>query len=149
MSLKVDHEIETLEAAAQAQDESGFVRAAKPIDWQSRQPDDLLRAIRLALEAGAHIAARDLSALGAGLFPHDVRLRQFAEILAPPRVIGTRPARDSGIRANRDWLKAHSDEYRGKWVGLHKGVLLGAADSLDELKKRGLIAEDTLITRVY
>ena len=149
MSLRSDREIETLEAAVEAQDESCFVRAAKVVDWRIRQPEDLLRAIGLALGAGAHIAARELSALGAGSFPDDVRLRQFAETLAPPKVVATRPAQDCGVRANRDWLKVHSDEYRGKWVALRKGVLLDACDSIDQLKKRGLIAKDTLITRVY
>jgi hypothetical protein len=149
VTVRIDHNMEMLEAAAEAQDESRFVRAAMAIDWHTCQPDELLRAIKLSLAAGAYIAARDLSALGHGLFPGDPSLSRFAETLAPPKVVATRPARDPGIRANRDWLKSNCDEYRGKWVGLRNGVLLGAADSLDELRERGLIAKDTLITRVY
>ncbi|HEY6328744.1 MAG TPA: hypothetical protein VI756_05365 [Blastocatellia bacterium] len=70
-------------------------------------------------------------------------------LLAPPKVVATRPARDSGIRANRDWLKAHSDEYHGKWIGLRNGELVGVAESVDELKQSGVFEKDTLITRVY
>jgi hypothetical protein len=149
MTVRVDREMDALEAAAEAQDGGRFDRVIKGIDWESRNEEDILRAIPLALAAGALVTARELSTLGARLFPANGQLGKFADILAPPRVVGTRPARESGIRENRDWLKAHSDEYRGKWVALRSGVLVGVADSPDELRKLGLIVEDTLVTRVY
>ena len=141
--------MEMLEAAAESQDEYRFVQTAKTIDWRSRPAADILRAIRLALEAGAYSAARELSAQGAGQFPDDAQLRQFVDVLAPARVVQRRPAQESGIRANRDWLKAHSEEYRGKWIGVRNGELVGVAESIDELKQSGVFEKDTLITRVY
>src|SRR5260370_21290506 len=101
VTVGVDNEMEMLEAAAESQDEYRFVQAAKTIDWRSRPPADILRAIRLALEGGAYSAARELSAQGAGLFPDDTQLRQFADVLAPARVGHMRPAQESGISANR------------------------------------------------
>lgn len=141
--------MEMLGAAAESQDEYRFVQSAKTIDWRSRTAQDVLVEIRLALKAGAYVAARELSAMGSELFPDDAQLQRFALVLAPPKVVALRPAQGSGIRANRDWLKAHSDEYRGKWIGLRDGKLVGVAESADELKRSGVFEKDTLITRVY
>ncbi|MGH9762879.1 MAG: response regulator, partial [Blastocatellia bacterium] len=103
---EVDSEMEVLEAAAESQDEYRFVQAVKTLDWRSRTGRDVLVATRLALKAGAYITARELSAMGAELFPDDAELQRFALVLAPPKVVAMRPAQGSGIRANRDWLKA-------------------------------------------
>lgn len=149
MSVVTDTELDDLEGAAQARDEARFARTVKAVAWQSRRPDEILKAVRFAIEAGAYLTARELSELGARLFPGDAALRNAAQVLAPPRVVGSRPADDPGLRANRDWLKAHWDEYKGKWVGLKSGVLVGVADSFDELRTRGLLARDILVTRVF
>lgn len=149
MSVRADNEIEMLEAAAESGNEAYFVTAMKSIDWQGRPPEDFSHAARLALEAGAYGAARDISALGAKRFPNEASLQEYARILAPPKVIGRRASQAPGIRANRDWLKAHADEYRGKWIILCKGVLVSAADSFDDLTRNHVTTNDLLITKVY
>ena len=148
MSVRADHEIETLEAAAESANEGDFVSAVRSIDWQSRPPGDFLRATRLALEAGAYAVARDISALGAQRFPSEARLQEYARTLAPPKVIERKVSRAPGIRANRDWLKAHADKYRGKWIMLRTGVLVSAADSFDDLTRNQVTTNDILITKV-
>lgn len=149
MTVDVEHKLDLLAALAEVQDAEGFARAVKSIDWDNQHSEDTLRAVNLALEAGAYLTARELSALGASLFPDNAELRKFAETLAPARIIARRAAQGQGIRANRDWLKEHSEAYRGKWIGLRDGTLVAVAESLDELKNSGVIAKNTLITRVY
>lgn len=52
MIVGVDNKMEILETAAESQDEYRFVQEVKTVDWRSRPASDILRAIRLALEAG-------------------------------------------------------------------------------------------------
>ncbi|HEY6328626.1 MAG TPA: hypothetical protein VI756_04760 [Blastocatellia bacterium] len=148
MSVATDKEMEILEAAAEAGDEWRFARTAKAMNWPDRRPDEVIRAIRLAIQAGAYLTFRELSELGARLFPDNRELQKAANILAPPKVTASRPVHDPAIRANRDWLKEHWDEYKGKWIGLRNGTLVGVADSFEEVRDRGFLGRDTLITRV-
>jgi len=83
------------------------------------------------------------------LHPGDAAIERYRRVLAPPKVVGERPSPGSGIRANRDWLKAHANEYRGRWIGLQDGVLLAAAESIEDLISRIGKPKDVLITKVY
>jgi len=143
------YEMAALRAAAETGDGRAFTFAMNAIDWRAQSAEDFLKATQLALEAGAFGAARELSALGAELYPDDPVIERYCHILAPPRVVGRRPAAGNGVLANRDWLKAHSNEYRGQWIGLRDGVLLGAAHSFEDLISRIGKPKDVLITKVY
>jgi len=144
-----DCELAELRAAAEAGDERAFSRAVNAIDWRIQSSEDFVKATQLALEAGAFGAARQLSTLGAELHPGEPAIERYRYVLAPPRVVGRRPASGNSVRANRDWLKAHREEYRGQWVGLADGVLLGAALSFEDLVSRIGKPKDVLITKVY
>ncbi|MGH2538585.1 MAG: hypothetical protein ACRDHL_14440 [Candidatus Promineifilaceae bacterium] len=122
-----------LEAAAEAGDEHGFLGAYKSIEWRERPPQDFARAIRLAIQAGAHLIARHLAEQGTAQYAEDVELQQMSRTLAPPVVRRVERKPSTGWAADREWLKAHWDEYRGRWVALKDGQFLAAADSLDEL----------------
>jgi hypothetical protein len=122
-----------LEAAAAAGDEAAFLAAVKSVEWAERTTAEFLCATRLALKAGAHLAARQISALGLERYPTNPEVQKFAHALAPPRVIGGSLPRDPDIEANQRWLRAHAGEYTGKWVAIKNGQLLGAADSLKHL----------------
>lgn len=119
--------------AAKAGDESAFIEAARRIDWANTVAADYIRSIQLAFEAGAHMAAREISAEGARRYPEDAELRRQAYILSPPRITKGTVTEAHPHRANRDWLKANADEYRGRWVAVRAGELLGTASSVDEL----------------
>jgi hypothetical protein len=144
-----DSEMARLQAAAEVTNEGLFLSAMNSMDWHTRSAADFLYATQLALEAGAFVAARQLSALGAELYPEEPLIERYSHTLAPPMVVGKRPSQGPGTKANRDWLKAHGDEYRGKWIGLRNGVLLGAAEAFEDLLNYVGKAKDILITKVY
>jgi hypothetical protein len=49
------------------------------------------------------------------------------------------------------WFREHASQYRGQWVAVREGKLLGAAESLEDLKTvigQGEDAVSTVVTRV-
>jgi hypothetical protein len=144
-----DDAMARMESAAAAGDERAFLAAKDAMDWEARPAADFLRAVQLALSAGAHMAARNLAAQGAARHPNDANLQKYARILAPPRVLRSDAPPHPGLRANRDWLMTCGDKYRGQWVALHQGALLGAADSLAALKELIGDTSNILLTKVF
>ena len=138
-----------LEAAAHASDEMAFLDARRAIDWSKRPAHDFTQAVRWALEAGAYRAATLLATEGAERFPRHAELAKMARILAPPRVIRSDLPPDPSVADNMNWLRAHRDEYRGQWVALRAGALLGTGDSFGELADRIADIKGVLITMVY
>jgi hypothetical protein len=144
-----DVEMARLQAAAQAKDEQAFLAARHAIDWSARPPDDFIRAVRLALMAGAYLAARNLATEGAAQHPAHAEMQKVARVLAPPKAARSTMPPNPGLRANSDWLRAHADEYRGQWVAVRDGHLLGSAPSLKELKRAVGDTHGVLLTTVY
>jgi antitoxin (DNA-binding transcriptional repressor) of toxin-antitoxin stability system len=142
-------EMATLRDAAKRHNEKAFVAAMRSMDWSNRPAEDFLIAAKLALEAGAFDAARHLSTLGVKAHPGDSRLLKYADALAPPKIIRRQLSQDSSIKANRDWLKTHGEEHRGRWIALRDGVLVGEATSFSDLVKEVGKGKDILITKVY
>lgn len=140
---------ESLVAAARYGDERAFVSACNAIDWQIRSADEMAQTIHLALSAGAHLAARDLALQGARRFPDHPEIQRYARVLAPPKVKKSTLPTDSSLIANRDWLATRGHSYRGKWVGLRNGQLLGSASSLAALTKQIGDTKGVLLTRVF
>jgi len=128
-----DDGMAALQAAAEAKDELAFLTARKAIDWAARPAEDFVHAVQLALMAGAFVAARNLAAEGAERYSDHAELQKMAYILAPPKVTVVKGKTNTTWKADRAWLKTHWDAYRGHWVALRNGELLGAADSLDGL----------------
>jgi hypothetical protein len=64
--------------------------------------------------------------------PDEPGLRGWSEVLAPAKVLGTRPASDFDRSAELRWLDEHAEEYRGQWVALLGSELL-AHGTLDEV----------------
>lgn len=130
----IDNDMIQLEKVAENRDERAFVEVAKNMDWENRSPGDILRGIQFAFEAGAHIYARRLATDGNERYPRHQELQKYARFLAPPEVLHRNLPPDPTLRANRDWLKTHRDEYKGQWVALLNGELLGAAPKLKTLR---------------
>ncbi|HEY6328842.1 MAG TPA: hypothetical protein VI756_05860 [Blastocatellia bacterium] len=141
--------LEGLCAAARKGSAADFVSAMTSVDWRSLAPGDFITAARLALEAGAYAAAREISAEGAKRHPYDAEINKYAYILGPPKIVSMRNNPDPSVGANRAWIKAHRSEYSGNWVGLRSGVLLGYDESLQNLVNRLGKSEDILFTKVY
>ena len=134
-----DESMARLETAAEISDPSdvsAFVRAYKAMNWDSRSEDEFAQAVRWALWVGAHLIARDVAMAGAARYPDHAELQKMAYILAPPKVTVSKSGPHPDIEANRKWLKANWDAYRGHWVALKDGQLLGVADSLDALVEK-------------
>lgn len=148
---QAENVLSQLEWAAKAADESKFLEALKEIDWQDRSAKDFSRAARLALEAGAHLAAREISSEGARLHPGDPEIQKYARILAPPSIISTNVPADPNRGSNLRWLKAHREEYAGNWVALRGGQLIDVAESQTRLiaKVGNTKGTKILLTRVF
>jgi hypothetical protein len=138
-----------LEAATHAGDETAFLDARRAIDWSKRSAKDFCQAVRWALEAGAYRAATLLATEGAERFPRHAELAKMARILAPPKVIRSDLPPDPSIAADMDWLRAHYDEYRGQWIALRNGQLLGTANSRSELADKIGDIRGVLLAPVY
>ncbi len=125
--------ITALVAAAEAHDRSTFVSYVETIDWAGQQPEDLVRAVNLALQLDLAALAVRLARHGGRLFPAHQGLQQLARVLAPPvvRASSAPPAQD--LDASREWLRNVASKYHGKWVAVRQGRFLGAADTLREL----------------
>ncbi|HYM01080.1 MAG TPA: hypothetical protein VEZ90_19130, partial [Blastocatellia bacterium] len=118
-----------LEAAADEGDPAAFAASLALVDSDILTAEGFMRIMRLALKAGAYLDARQVSVDALKRYPDDDEVKKFARVLAPPRIVASNPRPDPGIRANREWLKAHASEYSGQWVALRAGELLGAARS--------------------
>jgi hypothetical protein len=144
----VDIAFAALELAAQSEDEGLFSETVRQISWTGRPASDFLRAVQMALGAGAHLAARRLASEGAKLYPNHQELSKIANLLAPPRIIESKPPSDSSISDNQAWLRSHTDEYRGWWVALYDGNLVAAAETVSDLKSRLDTTSGLMITKV-
>ncbi len=122
-----------LEDAAKAADRRAFLEALRELDWEDRLPATFVRVVRLAFEAGAYEAARKVAADGVRRYPEDSEIQEYARVLSPPKASFRDAPPDPSIGADDEWLKAHRTEYRGQWVALRGGKLLGVAGSLREL----------------
>jgi hypothetical protein len=125
-----------IEAAEAKEDRRALITLAEQVDWRSRRPEELIRAIQASLLLDMVLLARELADEGRRVFPNDKRLEQWAIVLAPPRIVGTRPAsgKAMGLEASRRWFQQNNaSQYKGQWIAVHHGEFLGAAPTLKEL----------------
>lgn len=123
-----------LEALAAQGEAEAFAREVAQAEQTAWTAAHYARAIRLALRAGAHRPATELARRARERYPQDADVRWLADLLAPlPGPVKRGPA-DPTLRANRDWYVQHAAQYRGQWVAVKNGELLGAAPTLRELK---------------
>jgi len=139
----------TLEIVAKIEDETAFIRAVERIDWPQRPAIDFVRAVHLALAAGAHLFARNLAAEGARLHPDHLELRKMARILAPPRVVNADIPPTPSVRASQAWLHLYPDEYKGQWVVLREGTLLAAGATAREVWDQLDRPDGVMLTKVF
>jgi hypothetical protein len=143
-------DIAHLEVTALVGNTRAFENVLDNIKWLNRPASDFIRVIDLALQIGAYTSARRIVELALGHhLPQDETLQRYSAVLAAPVVTQRAVQFDPSIRANRDWLRAHGDEYRGKWIGLRNGDLVGAADSYDTLINMVGDDRNILVTQVY
>ncbi len=144
-------DIAALREYAKNKEYRAFGELVEQIDWATRSPDDLTTALDLALSMEMSRLAVELAQLGGRLFPDHERVQRAARVLAPPKAQVTYLPRAKGLDDSRMWLREHAGEYKGQWIAVREGRLLGAAYSFDVIKP--LIGEDedaasTIVTRV-
>lgn len=146
-------DIDRLEESARAGNREEFAALVDEIDWAARSPDDLTRAIDLALYQEMASLAIDLAQLGGRLFPDHERLQRAAQVLAPPVTSVSHAPRIKGLRESMAWFDEHAGarQYHGQWIAVRGGKLVGSAQSLDELMSAvggEEEARSTIVTRV-
>jgi len=139
-----------LESAAQSSNVANFMDAYRASQWDNQSPEVLVRAIRLALQVGAHVAARELAKLGVERYTDDAEIQRLASLFFSNQP-GRRIPPDPASAANMEWMMQHTNEYRGQWVAVQGGVLRAAASNLaDVLKVTGnLKGTNTLVMMVH
>jgi len=146
-----DDEILRLEEAAQAEDEMKFIEASRLVDWNRCTADEYIRAIRLALKAGAHFQARKLAQEGGVRFTDHAEMQKYANGLAPAKIVSPGLPPDTNAAADMQWLKTNGENYRCQWIALQAGVLLATAPTGKQLLEQLENPKDKsiLITPVY
>jgi putative addiction module CopG family antidote len=133
----------------EAQSHNGEQFANGHGDTKPHSADNVLQAISNALATGKPGLARKLALDGAKQYPDYEELRKYARVLAPPTVTQVGQIQTPSIRASRQWLRAHGQDYIGQWVAVRDGKLLYASPSFDELSAHVDEAENTFITQVH
>lgn len=108
-----------------------------PGDTRIQQPDTLpsyVDRIREHVERDEVGVARRVLAEALQAGSTEPGLAHWAEILAPARVLGFKPANGTDLRDDIRWFDEHGQDYKGQWVAVHKGELLAHAESLAELR---------------
>jgi len=144
--------IARLEAAAEAGDGISFLNLLEELGYETLSSDDFIRVMKAALEAGAYPAARARSVKASNRYPTHAEIQKYAYVLARPKVVSSTPADPivaEAIKNDWNWLRANGAAYRGKWVALRNGQLLGAADSLKDLTKDLDDRKDVFLTIAY
>ncbi|HDQ71280.1 MAG TPA: hypothetical protein ENN19_04180 [Chloroflexi bacterium] len=144
-------EIALLEAYADLGDYRAFGELAERIDWAVHSPDDLTAALDMALGMEMSRLAMKLAQIGGRLFPDNERVQQAAQVLAPPVTQVTRLPSGRGLEQSRLWFRQHASEYKGQWVAVREGRLLGAAHAFDAIASligEGEDAASTIVTRI-
>ncbi len=111
--------------------------------------ETIVRDVKAAIDRGDHLRAQNLAINGATRFPQHPELKKMAHILSPPVVDNGNQASNTGWLANRQWLKAHWDEYYGQWVALKNGELLANSEKLDDLVQQVGRGKDIFLTSVW
>jgi hypothetical protein len=144
-------EIADLQTAVENRDPRLFAQLASAMNWWNRPPDELIRAIDLALGMDMIPLARELTDQGKRRFSDEKRFQRLAAVLSPPVILGPRQSQPMDLAASQQWLTKHASEYRNQWVAVKGGNLLGTALTLKEL--HGKIGPegkmpDTIIVKV-
>lgn len=149
--LRPDPLMTSLQDAAEKADAQRFSEICASKDWKSRSSSEIMQAIHLALKAGALMTARQLATKGAASHSESIDLTNYAQLLAPPELLGADLPARPGVLENLAWLAHDAATYRRRWVALHNGKLVAEGSTLREVVAkvdRGKIKKGLLVTRV-
>ncbi len=130
---RLDRDKQTLEQAAANGSRQTFHKTVTAIDWTSASAEQFILAIGLSLELGDITTAIKLSAQGLQKYPDDFNLQRATQVLAPANITGDKQPYIEGLTATLEWFTQNATEYRGYWVAVKQGKLLGKATSRQNL----------------
>ena len=111
------------------------IGAARQLDLESQNPtpESFLEEIHTIFNSGTLRGAREIAERGLALYSDHPDLQRLHYALRLFEVRVNPSARISDPRPNYEWLEKNWAAYQGKWVGLDKGELVAAADTLEEV----------------
>ncbi len=104
-------------------------------DWEAtpENAERICEHIKALVEASRVLEARRIvSAIPPGI---STELDYWKRVLAEPVVRVTKPTTDGDPRKDMLWIEKNADKYKGKWVALKSGELLGNHESYMELHR--------------
>ncbi|MFX0197819.1 MAG: DUF5678 domain-containing protein [Candidatus Hodarchaeota archaeon] len=148
----VTNALSELELYAHGERIEDFISLSKNINWSEQPPYALSRAIDLALALDLSSLAVGLAQRGETLFPDNVRLQKAAKVLCGSNIQRTQTTTSGRqLHDSRKWLQDYAGQYKGKWVAVQSGELLGVADTLKEVQRTigaSFHSRDTVITKI-
>ncbi|MEZ4526493.1 MAG: hypothetical protein R2941_11295 [Desulfobacterales bacterium] len=120
-----------------------FQRTLKNVQNFRNDADSVLASVKNLLENGNVAEARKmLSLLSPG---SSGRADYWHKVLAAPNVMSGKKATGGNVKEDILWIQNNADSYKGKWVALKNGVLLGSHEKRAELhsilKQSGQLAD--------
>lgn len=113
---------------------------------------------KAALAGRNYLEARKLVVQGLEVFPFDESLQRLSTLFAPPQVtiLSSEIAENAPIgptlssqEKNQQWVRQHGATYRGLWVAVCEGQLIGSASSVKELSERVADLSRALVTKIF
>src|SRR5574341_1765008 len=138
------------QAASDPEESAAFYDAVRRISWKTVPAAQLKQAIDMAVSVGAVQLASELAMLGSETYPDSDSLARYARILAPSKVTRLEGPAAPGAAASMAWIREHAGRYRGLWVAVEEGRLLGTAASRKELVRQlgDAVKPHTLLTYI-
>jgi hypothetical protein len=127
---------------------NAFVQSVESVDWRSMEASELASVMQLALQLEMIPLVRRLIARATPEQMEDALLKKLKAVVSPGRVISTTLPPNPKINASTRWYGENAHQYVGKWIALDGGLLLGVADTLDDLEKMIDNHASILITQV-
>lgn len=139
-----------LETAVLSRNKMEFQALLRAISWSTVAPSDLVEAIRMALTLEAPLLARKLAEQGEKYHPNHSEISKMVRILSAPIVKSVKPTTRLDIKANKLWITANRETYKGKWVALHDGKLISLSDTFSDLSAKvgDIKGKGILVTQV-
>lgn len=98
----------------------------------------IIRNIKILIETGRVLDARLL--LSSFPFGISSKLDNWRRVLSIPKAKPEKVATGVDIKQNSSWLINNSEKFKGKWVALKNGILLGGHESRIELHRKLTLA---------
>lgn len=99
-------------------------------------PEQYITAINRALSRNNFHQAADLAGEAFKCYPNSDKIKPYMQLFGPRPVDFHRLPPNPEMSLNFNWVVQNRQGYRGRWVALKAGNLVGDAASLDELKKQ-------------